>query len=99
MKRDYKLFLRDVILAMDSIEDFVEGTTANMTEAAAVEKYGATRFTEMLAGIDANYEVVDLDMCEEFDESMDGDFDSGMASAGFGTDEDYGYYGGDYFDD
>jgi hypothetical protein len=24
---------------------------------------------------------------------MDGDFDSGMASAGFGTDEDYGYYG------
>jgi hypothetical protein len=26
----------------------------------------------------------------EPDESMDGDFDSGMASAGFGTDEDYG---------
>lgn len=24
---------------------------------------------------------------------MDGDFDSGMASAGYGTDEDYGYYG------
>lgn len=30
----------------------------------------------------------------EPDESMDGDFDSGMASAGFGTDEDFGYYGG-----
>lgn len=27
-------------------------------------------------------------------EDMDGDFDSGMASAGYGTDEDYGYYGG-----
>jgi hypothetical protein len=27
-------------------------------------------------------------------EEMDGDFDSGMASAGYGTDEDYGYYGG-----
>ena len=26
-------------------------------------------------------------------DSMDGDFDSGMASAGHGTDEDYGYYG------
>jgi hypothetical protein len=26
---------------------------------------------------------------------MDGDFDSAMASAGFGTDEDYGYYGED----
>lgn len=24
---------------------------------------------------------------------MDGDFDSAMTSAGFGTDEDYGYYG------
>ena len=30
---------------------------------------------------------------DEPDDSMDGDFDSGMASAGFGTDEDYGYYG------
>ena len=26
-------------------------------------------------------------------QAMDGDFDSAMASAGFGTDEDYGYYG------
>ena len=30
-----------------------------------------------------------------FNESMDGDFDSAMSSAGFGTDEDYGYFGGD----
>lgn len=30
---------------------------------------------------------------DNYDESMDGDFDSAMASAGFGTDEDYGYYG------
>jgi len=28
----------------------------------------------------------------DLDESMDGDFDSGMASAGFGMDEDYGCY-------
>ena len=27
---------------------------------------------------------------DKYDESMDGDFDSAMASAGFGTDEDYG---------
>ena len=27
------------------------------------------------------------------DDSMDGDFDSGMASAGLGTAEDYGYFG------
>jgi len=31
----------------------------------------------------------------DYDESMDGDFDSAMTSAGFGTDEDYGYYGSD----
>jgi hypothetical protein len=31
-----------------------------------------------------------------YDDSMDGDFDSGMTSAGFGLDEDYGYYGEDY---
>jgi hypothetical protein len=29
----------------------------------------------------------------EYNESMDGDFDSAMASAGIGTDEDYGSYG------
>lgn len=29
----------------------------------------------------------------EYNDSMDGDFDSAMASAGMGTDEDYGYYG------
>lgn len=34
------------------------------------------------------------DIDPEPDESMDGDFDSAMASAGLGTDEDYGYYGG-----
>ena len=30
---------------------------------------------------------------DDFDESMDGDHESGLASAGYGTDEDYGYYG------
>jgi len=28
-----------------------------------------------------------------YDDSMDGDHDSAMSSAGWGTDEDYGYYG------
>lgn len=30
---------------------------------------------------------------DDIDESMDGDAASALASAGFGTDEDYGYYG------
>lgn len=33
---------------------------------------------------------------DDGDESMDGDHDSAMESAGWGTDEDYGYYGEDY---
>jgi len=37
--------------------------------------------------------ISDYDEEPEYDDSMDGDFDSAMASAGFGTDEDYGYYG------
>ena len=31
---------------------------------------------------------------ECYDDSMDGDAESALASAGHGTDEDYGYYGG-----
>ena len=31
----------------------------------------------------------------DYDESMDGDHDSAMTSCGWGTDEDYGYYGDD----
>lgn len=33
---------------------------------------------------------------DDYDDSMDGDHDSGMTSAGWGTDEDYGYFGEDY---
>ena len=36
------------------------------------------------------------DADDSIDDSMDGDFDSAMRDAGFGTDEDYGYYGEDY---
>jgi len=33
------------------------------------------------------------DQAAEYDDSMDGDHASALASAGMGTDEDYGYYG------
>jgi hypothetical protein len=35
------------------------------------------------------------EMADHYDDSMDGDFDSAMTSAGYGTDEDYGCYGAD----
>jgi hypothetical protein len=37
-----------------------------------------------------------MDSIDDYNDSMDGDFDTSMASAGYGTDEDYGYYGDDY---
>jgi steroid 5-alpha reductase family enzyme len=44
--------------------------------------------------VQAFFEVLADEQDEEsYDESMDGDFDSAMASAGYGTDEDYGYFG------
>ena len=39
-----------------------------------------------------------LDECHEYDDSMDGDEASALASAGWGTDEDYGHFGDDYQD-
>jgi len=44
---------------------------------------------------DANYDDHD-DFFDDYDDSMDGDHDSAMESAGWGTDEDYGYFGEDY---
>ena len=44
-------------------------------------------------------EIEDFDVPtrdDDIDESMDGDFDSAMTSAGLGTDEDYGYFGDDF---
>ena len=42
---------------------------------------------ELVDGFFANFSDID------YNDNMDGDFDSAMASAGHGTDEDYGSYG------
>lgn len=52
-------------------------------------------------GVDADdrtndYWAGDDDLNNDYDDSMDGDHDSAMESAGWGTDEDYGYFGEDY---
>ena len=65
----------------------------------AIEE-GNLSFTEIAAKFGVTYEDVNLLATElreqyEYEDSMDGDHDSAMASAGFGTDEDYGYYGDD----
>lgn len=35
----------------------------------------------------------EIDWNDSYDDSMDGDAESALSSAGWGTDEDYGYYG------
>ncbi len=79
------------------IEDLLTRKIEEYTEEEAVAKFGAGRFNEILAGIDADYVAYDLSVEPDLDESMDGDHASALASAGWGTDEDYGYCGDDFF--
>jgi len=45
---------------------------------------------------DLDYESEEYLQDDDYDDSMDGDPESALASAGWGTDEDYGYYGEEY---
>lgn len=69
-----------------------------------IEGYDAATIAFLCeADIEFVHEVMDqidqdeVDALHEFDDRMDGDFDSAMASAGMGTDEDYNHY--DYQED
>ena len=74
-------------LVMD-VEEAIEEGMLSFPEIAT--KYGLTLEDVCLIAeeLDAQYEYQSM-----MHEAMDGDHDSAMASAGFGTDEDYGYYG------
>jgi hypothetical protein len=63
------------------------------TDEAHWAEYGIFTSEQLDEYLDVSFRI--QNGADEVDESMDGDFDSGMASAGFGTDEDYGYYGSD----
>lgn len=53
--------------------------------------------------IEEEFEEIDFenlrfeDEDDYYDDSMDGDHESGLRDAGFGTDEDYGFFGGDEY--
>jgi hypothetical protein len=57
----------------------------------------AEKFNIPVWDVELIFEEMMDQMAETYNESMDGDFDSAMASAGYGTDEDYGYYGNEEF--
>ena len=61
----------------------------NLSFAEIAQKYNVPFHWVNSTAIDLAAEGDDA----RYDDSMDGDFDSAMASAGHGTDEDYGYYG------
>jgi hypothetical protein len=57
----------------------------------------AEKFNIPVWDVEMIFEEMMDQMAEDYSDSMDGDFDSAMASAGYGTDEDYGYYGDEEF--
>lgn len=75
----------------NQIIEIVEMLSDGFTAVEVADKYGYS--VEVIEQIAVEYGVVEDAEFVEYDDSMDGDFDSAMASAGFGTDEDYGYYG------
>jgi len=62
--------------------------------------FSADELAAYEAEMDALYcdeDEEDWDEFAEYCDDMDGDWDSAMESAGWGTDEDYGYYGDEDF--
>ena len=70
-----------------------EITTGDLSWAQIAEKYNVSM--DLIEVVFEEY-MDNLAVYYGEDESMDGDFDSAMASAGFGTDEDYGYFGDEF---
>jgi hypothetical protein len=56
-------------------------------------------FYEGCNDLETDEDTTDETWTDDYDDSMDGDHESGLASAGWGTDEDYGFYGDDYRED
>ena len=78
-------------MVLDIQDDIADGI---LSFGAIAERYNISRAdVELIA--DEMMEQYNESCQEEYNNSMDGDHDSAMASAGFGTDEDYGYYGED----
>lgn len=78
----------DILIDIEDL--WAEGKSFDEIAKAIAKQYGVY-YTE--ADVDAAVSQI-LDARDQaYNDDMDGDFDSAMASAGFGTDEDYGYYG------
>lgn len=77
-----------------NFDDFDNGMEINEIAGADREEYN-----EWLDRVDAEFDddmMYDDDGEWEIDDAMDGDHESALASAGWGTDEDYGLYSDEY---
>jgi hypothetical protein len=93
---DYGFVTEDLLRQFDNLEDAIRYVD---NIAAEYDLRGFDRIEVISFAQDGeviiHHEVRAADLLDDdyYDDSMDGDHDSSMASAGWGTDEDYGYFG------
>lgn len=81
----------DLIWNGEVIDSFSSEAEAEKMKAEYEMAYGGSvKIVESEEGVE------DYDDYDDYNDSMDGDHESALASCGWGTDEDYGYYGDDY---
>ena len=101
-KAQLKQIIKEELEAVTETTQFEGGPEADIRNAIQMLEADFGKNDEISAG--TLYDVIDSlqaalaklgggDDPDDYDDSMDGDFDSAMASAGYGTDEDYGHYG------
>ena len=107
MKKRYELIENGTCYPHNSFEKCREGLGQAYENAEqALEDKGHELWQLEIVSVtyDSSGKITSCEVVEEFDlpegyremdESMDGDFDSAMTSAGLGTDEDYGCFGDD----
>jgi hypothetical protein len=104
MKENYEILIDDKLwVSYPKSRKGLELAIAELDDALSIGddpvRYRIVYSSYNAIGLAQRYDVFDVEWGDieqngyDQSESMDGDFDSGMASAGFGADEDYGYYG------
>ena len=105
MKKRYELVENGTCYPHNSFEKCNQGLDQayqNAEQALEDKGWELWQLEIQFVTYDATGKIIACEVVEEFDvptcgddidESMDGDFDSAMTSAGLGTDEDYGSFG------
>ena len=96
-KTQLKQIIKEELEAVTEAAQYEEGPEADIQDAIQMLEAEEDTTGTLYHVISRLYEALDkLGGGEDYDDSMDGDFDSAMASAGYGTDEAYGHYGDNY---